>query len=106
MPQAVSFSGAGGRTGTYLSDATSSVGLRAKLDRYEKQLSDCVNCASAKTPEGKADIVAISAKIDEVKRTIAGTSNDAGSAAPANENQAVAVASSMSPLGNRIDTYA
>ena len=106
MPQAVSFSGAGGRTGTYVPDATSSVGLRAKLDRYEKQLSDCVNCASAKTPEGKADIAAISAKIDEVKRTIAGTSNDGGHAAPTNEDQAVAAASSMSPLGNRIDTYA
>jgi hypothetical protein len=106
MPQAVSFSGASGRTGAYIPDAASSVGLRAKLDRYEKQLSDCVNCASAKTPEGKADIAAISAKIDEVKRAIAGTSNDAGRAAPTNENQAVAVASSMSPLGNRIDTYA
>ncbi|NIA56282.1 hypothetical protein HAV22_21875 [Massilia sp. TW-1] len=106
MPQAVSFSGANGRTGTYVPDATSSVGLRAKLDRYEKQLSDCVNCASAKTPEGKADIAAISAKIDEVKRTIAGTSNGEGRAASRNEDQAVAVASSMSPLGNCIDTYA
>jgi hypothetical protein len=105
MPQAVSFSGAG-RTGTYQPDATSSVGLRAKLDRYEKQLSDCVNCASAKTPEGKADIAAISAKIDEVKRTIAGTSNGEGQAAPRNEDQPVAVASSISPLGSRIDTYA
>lgn len=106
MPQAVSFSGAGGRTGTYPPDATSSVGLRAKLDRYEKQLSDCVNCASAKTPEGKADIAAISAKIDEVKRAIAGTSNGTGRAAPGNDVQAAAVASSTSPLGNRIDTYA
>lgn len=105
MPQAVSFSGAG-RTGTYLPDATSSVGLRAKLDRYEKQLSDCMNCASAKTPEGKADIAAISAKIDEVKRAIAGTSNGAGRAAPSSDDQAAVVASSMSPLGNRIDTYA
>jgi hypothetical protein len=58
MPQAVSFSGAGGRAGTYLPDAPSSVGLRAKLDRYEKQLSDCVNCASARTPEGRAAAVA------------------------------------------------
>ena len=106
MPQAVSFSGAGGRTGTYVPDATSSVGLRAKLDRYEKQLSDCVNCASAKTPEGKADIAAISAKIDEVKRTIAGTSNGEGRAAPGSDAQVVVAPSSMSPLGNRIDTYA
>ena len=106
MPQAVSFSGAGSRTGTYVPDATSSVGLRAKLDRYEKQLSDCVNCASAKTPEGKDDIAAISAKIDEVKRTIAGTSNGEGRAASRNEDQSMAAAASMSPLGNRIDTYA
>ena len=106
MPQAVSFSGASGRAGTNVPDATSSVGLRAKLDRYEKQLSDCVNCASAKTPEGKADIAAISAKIDEVKRTIAGTSNDEGRAAPGNDDQPAVVASSTSPLGSRIDTYA
>jgi hypothetical protein len=106
MPQAISFSGASGRTGAYLPDAASSVSLRAKLDRYEKQLADCVNCASAKTPEGKTNIAAISAKIDEVKRTIAGTSDGDGRPASGNDGQAVAAPSSMSPLGNRIDTYA
>jgi hypothetical protein len=38
-------------------------GLQAQLKRFEHELSDCVNCASSKTPEGKAAIEVIQDKI-------------------------------------------
>jgi len=38
-------------------------GLDAQITRYKKELSDCVNCDSAKTAKGKAKIQAISDKI-------------------------------------------
>ena len=44
--------------------------LEAQLVRYQKQLSDCVNCDSAKTAEGKAAIDALSSKISEVRTRI------------------------------------
>ncbi|MET3129960.1 hypothetical protein AAKU55_000201 [Oxalobacteraceae bacterium GrIS 1.11] len=44
--------------------------LEAQLDRYQKQLSDCVNCDSAKTPEGKQQIAAIAGKISVLKERI------------------------------------
>jgi hypothetical protein len=47
--------------------AGASVGLRAQLADYQKQLSECVNCASAKTLEGKAQIQALSDKIGDIK---------------------------------------
>ena len=37
--------------------------LRAEIARYQHQLSDCVNCVSAKTLEGKAHIQELSDKI-------------------------------------------
>ncbi|MBI3903130.1 MAG: hypothetical protein HY306_09375 [Nitrosomonadales bacterium] len=46
------------------------VGLEAQLARYQKQLSDCVNCDSARTLEGKTRIEAISSKISELKARI------------------------------------
>ena len=49
----------------------SPVSLQAQLQRYQQQLSDCVNCASASTPQGKADIQAISARISQVRERIA-----------------------------------
>ncbi len=45
-------------------------GLQAQLARYQKQLSECVNCESSKTAEGKAEIQAISGRISEVKERI------------------------------------
>ena len=45
-------------------------GLEAQIARYEKQLSDCVNCSSAKTPEGKKAIEEISNKISATRARI------------------------------------
>lgn len=55
-------SGAGG----YMSR----VALRAELTRYQKQLSDSINCSSAKTLEGKAHIQELSGKISVDQRHI------------------------------------
>lgn len=41
--------------------------LEARLARLQQELSECVSCASAKLPEGKAKIQAVSDKIAEVK---------------------------------------
>jgi hypothetical protein len=48
----------------------STAGIEAQIVRYKKELSDCVNCASAKTPEGKAAIQAISTKISTAQARI------------------------------------
>ena len=37
--------------------------LHAEVARYQKQLSDCVNCSSSKTLEGKAHIQELSTQI-------------------------------------------
>lgn len=48
----------------------STAGIEAQIVRYKKELSDCVNCASAKTPEGKLAIEAISTKISTAEARI------------------------------------
>ncbi|MET3107648.1 hypothetical protein AAKU67_001908 [Oxalobacteraceae bacterium GrIS 2.11] len=45
-------------------------GLEAQLKKYQKQLSECVNCDSSKTTEGKAQIQSISSSISDVKARI------------------------------------
>lgn len=49
---------------------TPTSGLETQITRYQKQLSECVNCASAKTPEGKAAIETISNKIGSAQARI------------------------------------
>jgi hypothetical protein len=63
MIQATGSSAISGTTGT----STPTAGLDAQLARYGKELSECVNCESAKTPEGKEAIQAASDKISAVK---------------------------------------
>lgn len=55
---------------TQLNQGAATARLEAQLARYQKQLSDCVNCDSSKTAEGKAQIEAISAKISALKERI------------------------------------
>ncbi|NHZ66436.1 hypothetical protein [Massilia genomosp. 1] len=56
---------------SYGAAKASPVALQAQLQRYQQQLSDCVNCASADTPKGKSDIEAIAARITQVQQRIA-----------------------------------
>lgn len=46
---------------------TSAAGIEAQIARYQKELSDCVNCDSANTREGKEKIQTISDKISSAK---------------------------------------
>jgi hypothetical protein len=57
-----SFSSALSSIGTP-SPGTSRVGLEAQLNRLKQQLSSCVNCQSARTLSGKADIQDINNRI-------------------------------------------
>jgi hypothetical protein len=54
---------------TGLTSNTGSAGLdsTSQLARLQQQLSDCVNCSSAKTTAGKAKIQAISDQIGAIK---------------------------------------
>jgi hypothetical protein len=88
--------------------APSSTALQARLERYQKQLSDCVNCASAKTPEGKADIENISAQISQVKQRIAQADNtNPVPAAAASTTPVTATAASPGiGIGSSINVFA
>lgn len=88
----------------YGGGAPSATTLQAQLQRYEKQLSECVNCASAKTPQGKADIQAISTRISQVKERIAQTENAPSSRAAI--GTPVSAASATTGTGNLIDVFA
>jgi hypothetical protein len=101
MVQAISSNA--GAAAAYGSARPAFASLQAQLQRYEQQLSECINCASAKTPEGKADIEAISARIRQVK----------GRMVQADETPKVA-ATTIAPataarsgalLGGQIDVY-
>ncbi|MCE3604501.1 hypothetical protein LXA47_12895 [Massilia sp. P8910] len=81
MPQAIT-SSTSSAAYAYGAAKPSPVTLQAQLQRYQQQLSDCVNCASADTPKGKSDIQAIAARIAEVERRIA-QSSSAGNTPPA-----------------------
>lgn len=94
-----------GGIAVYRPSQATAVDLRARLDRYQKQLSECVNCVSAKTPEGKTDIAAVRAKIDELQRAMAGSATRGDGNAQTGSTQAL-VPTPTGPLGNRIDTYA
>jgi hypothetical protein len=54
-----------GSSTAYAFDSTAkpTAGRDAQIARYKKELSDCVNCESAKTVKGKANIQAITDKI-------------------------------------------
>lgn len=45
-------------------------GLQGQLARTEKELADCVNCASSETSEGKQKIQEISLRITQIRERI------------------------------------
>ena len=83
---------------------------QAQLQRLQHQLSDNVNCASAKTSQGKATIAAIEEKIAALKDrmdgkpTAAASADTATSTSKTDSTRPAAPAGSTS--GNLIDTYA
>ncbi len=90
----------------------SAAGLQANLDRYQQELSDCVNCASANTTAGKNKILAISNKISQTRARIAEIAalkaQNAPPAATVPEKTAndAKKNSPSSNLGSRLDVFA
>lgn len=67
MLQAIGASASAG----YAQGNAGATGLRGQLAKFEKELSACVNCATADTIEGKAKIADISARIAQIEDRIA-----------------------------------
>jgi hypothetical protein len=61
----------------------STAALEAQIDRYQDELSNCVNCSSAKTLEGKEKIQSISNKISALKARIQEIENAKSNTQPA-----------------------
>lgn len=99
--------------------------LEAQLARYQQELSNCVNCDSANTAEGKETIQALSNKISSVKArieaienakpatpnttTITHASTTGDPVAPAEKDQVALVMVPMQadkPIGRFVDAYA
>jgi len=95
----------------------STAGLQAQLDRYRKQLSDCVNCNSAQTIEGQKVMQTISNRIGEIKARIekiaterSNTQLSPPNAGTATGNSAVATAaisvSATATVGSILNVFA
>src|SRR5450432_2280219 len=85
-------------------------GLDAQKAQYEKQLADCVNCASSKTPQGQAKVQQLAAKLGAVEARLQ-AAGDARAAASKAADVASSVAAqppkdALSPLGQNLDAYA
>lgn len=105
MVSAIGSSAISGASGS--GTGSGAAALEAQLTRYQKQLSDCVNCDSAKTPEGKAAIADLSSKISEVKARI-DQSAPAKPAADISANQPAAAPSAApdAAAGNNLNVFA
>jgi FlxA-like protein len=97
--------------------SSSIASLQAQLDRYQKQLSDCVNCDTANTREGKQTIQYLSNRISEIKARIEKAAAEKSAPTSALETGkhgtigATAATSSQSDfaitnLGTRLDAHA
>lgn len=106
MTQAISSAASGAVPASpYGGSKASPASLQAQLQHYQQQLSDCVNCDSAKTPKGKSDIQAISAKISEVEKRIKAPDDDQQTIAR-KANQTAPLQLANATQGNNINVYA
>jgi outer membrane murein-binding lipoprotein Lpp len=106
MPQSIAISTTSAATSAYGGGAPSAVSLQAQLQRYQKQLSECVNCASAKTPQGKSDIQAISARISQIEQRMVQAANASSAPLDAGLSAAKPATSASATLGSLIDVFA
>lgn len=80
--------------------------LTAQLQRYQKQLSDCVNCPSANTPESRTTAELLSNKIAETRQLIEKVTTP-GPAAQSKETATGAQnTSNPAHLGNHVNVFA
>ena len=84
--------------------APSGGGTQAQLQKLEKILSECVNCASAKTPEGQAQIQAVSARIHALRERIAQPGE--GQPAEAQPTDRTGPKAAVNGLGGVVDVFA
>ena len=85
-----------------LSAVSGSTGaLQAELQKAQRELSNCVNCDSAKTSSGQANIVKLRAEVQGIEQRIEKSHQAEGAAAPS-----AAQAAGPSSLGNFLDVYA
>ena len=96
--------------GYEISASGSISGLEAQLARYQKELSNCVNCDSAKTAKGKENIQAISGKISSIQTRIEKIQNTPPAKPPSESNTSTAQTTTPSPadkpIGSLIDVQA
>src|SRR4051812_24793067 len=79
----------------------SKTALRAELARYERVRSDCVNCSSAKTIEGKRNIQNLDTQISALKAKLTVVPKP-----DASTSGAEARSSTTPATAGRIDVYA
>jgi len=96
-----------GATGSSASPSAAAA-LQAQLDRYQKELADCVNCSSAKTEAGKQNIQDISGKISDLKARIDQESNakPAGAQTSTAQDNSSQSGAAASPDGQNVATGA
>lgn len=84
--------------------AASPGALQAELQKAQHELSNCVNCDSAKTSSGQAKIATLQAQVQGIEQRI----EKAKQADPPAQAAAAAatVAPPLSSLGNFLDIYA
>jgi hypothetical protein len=80
--------------------AKSTGGLEAELAQYRKQLSECVTCATANTPEGRREIQRIENQIRAITTRIEAARQ------PKTGSDATATPREATGLGDNVDVFA
>jgi septal ring factor EnvC (AmiA/AmiB activator) len=85
-------------------------GLDARKTQVEKQLADCVSCASSNTPEGQAKISALSTQLAAVEAQMQKADEARAEASKAAQGDSVASSPAArepdSLVGQNVDVFA
>jgi hypothetical protein len=79
--------------------------LQARISRYQRQLADCLDCPSAKTPAGKREIEELSYKIDDARIRIQALQTDSSATALTSSAGLQPQRSVYSTVGSLIDVF-
>jgi hypothetical protein len=91
---------------TPLTGQAASAGLQAQIASMQKELSDCVNCASATTLKGAAHIAELANRISVARERLSEAAQAPSPSAAVLQINAVARRDSGTALGNRLDAFA
>ncbi len=106
MPRAIAPSTSPAAAPAFRAGKPSPASLQAQLQRYQQKLSDCVNCPSANTRQGKADILSIAAHISQVRQSIAEIDSSQSARSGSTTQPVGSAASASAHLGSVIDVFA